>query len=80
MCGIVGNVLARADRWPDQAILEAMADRLAHRGPDEAGFVLRNTVDLLGSSTVAGAWTMSIDMRTGAAYDPLLSAARWPYL
>jgi hypothetical protein len=40
----------------------------------EAGFVLRNTVDLLGSSTVAGAWTMSIDMRTGAAYDPLLKA------
>jgi asparagine synthase (glutamine-hydrolysing) len=46
VCGIVGNVLARADRRPDQAILEAMADRLAHRGPDEAGFVVRGPAGL----------------------------------
>jgi asparagine synthase (glutamine-hydrolysing) len=46
MCGIVGNVLARADRRPDQVILEAMADRLAHRGPDEAGFVVRGPAGL----------------------------------
>ena len=46
MCGIVGNVLARADRRPDQAVLEAMADRLAHRGPDEAGFVVRGPAGL----------------------------------
>ena len=46
MCGIVGNVLARADRRPDQAILEAMADRLAHRGPDDAGFVVRGPAGL----------------------------------
>ena len=46
MCGIVGNVLARGDRRPDQAILEAMADRLAHRGPDEAGFVVRGPAAL----------------------------------
>lgn len=38
----------------------------------EAGFLLRNAVDLLGSSTVAGAWAMAIDMRTAGAYDPLL--------
>jgi asparagine synthase (glutamine-hydrolysing) len=46
VCGIVGTVLARADRRPDQAILEAMADRLAHRGPDDAGFVVRGPAGL----------------------------------
>ena len=46
MCGIVGNVLARADRRPDQAILEAMANRLVHRGPDGAGFVVRGAAGL----------------------------------
>ena len=46
MCGIVGNVLARADRRPDQKVLEAMADRLAHRGPDDAGFVVRGPAGL----------------------------------
>jgi asparagine synthase (glutamine-hydrolysing) len=46
VCGIVGNVLARADRRPEQRILEAMADRLAHRGPDDAGFVIRGPAGL----------------------------------
>jgi asparagine synthase (glutamine-hydrolysing) len=46
VCGIVGNVLARADRRPDPKILEAMADRLAHRGPDDAGFVVRGPAGL----------------------------------
>jgi asparagine synthase (glutamine-hydrolysing) len=46
VCGIVGNVLARADRRPDQAVVEAMADRLAHRGPDDAGFVVRGPAAL----------------------------------
>jgi asparagine synthase (glutamine-hydrolysing) len=46
VCGIVGNVLARPDRRPDQKILEAMADRLAHRGPDDAGFVVRGPAGL----------------------------------
>jgi asparagine synthase (glutamine-hydrolysing) len=46
VCGIVGNVLARADRRPDQAVVEAMADRLGHRGPDDAGFVVRGPAAL----------------------------------
>jgi asparagine synthase (glutamine-hydrolysing) len=46
VCGIVGNVLARADRRPDLSILEAMADRLAHRGPDDANFVVRGPAGL----------------------------------
>jgi asparagine synthase (glutamine-hydrolysing) len=44
--GIVGNVFARADRRPEQAILEAMAERLVHRGPDDAGFVVRGPAGL----------------------------------
>jgi asparagine synthase (glutamine-hydrolysing) len=44
--GIVGTVLVRADRRPDRAILEAMASRLAHRGPDDAGFVVRGAAGL----------------------------------
>ena len=46
MCGIVGNVFARADRRADQAVLEKMADRLAHRGPDDAGFMVRGPAGL----------------------------------
>jgi len=40
MCGIVGNVLARADRVPDRAVLQRMADRIHHRGPDDEGFLV----------------------------------------
>jgi asparagine synthase (glutamine-hydrolysing) len=46
VCGIVGTVFARPDRRPDQAILEVMADRLIHRGPDEAGFAIRGPAGL----------------------------------
>jgi len=35
MCGIVGIVGARGP--VDPAVLSAMRDRLAHRGPDDAG-------------------------------------------
>ncbi len=40
MCGIVGTVLAQADREPDVAILRRMADRIRHRGPDDEGFMI----------------------------------------
>src|SRR5205807_9137507 len=40
VCGIVGNVFARADRRPDPAVLRRMNDRLVHRGPDDEGFFL----------------------------------------
>src|SRR2546425_9701022 len=46
MCGIVGIVLARPDARPEQAILKRMADRLAHRGPDDEGFVVRGPAAL----------------------------------
>jgi asparagine synthase (glutamine-hydrolysing) len=46
VCGIVGNVLARPDRAPDPDVLKRMADRIAHRGPDEEGFVRMGPVGL----------------------------------
>jgi asparagine synthase (glutamine-hydrolysing) len=44
--GIVGTVFARADQRPDQAVLDAMANRLVHRGPDESGAVARGPAAL----------------------------------
>ncbi|HEV8583715.1 MAG TPA: asparagine synthase (glutamine-hydrolyzing) [Methylomirabilota bacterium] len=46
MCGIVGMVQARPDRRPDEVVLKRMADRIAHRGPDDEGFVVRGPVAL----------------------------------
>ena len=46
MCGIVGNVLARRDRTPDTAVLKRMSDRIAHRGPDDEGFVVQGPAGL----------------------------------
>jgi asparagine synthase (glutamine-hydrolysing) len=44
--GIVGLVLARSDGRPDQQLLERMAHRIVHRGPDDAGFVVRGSAAL----------------------------------
>lgn len=38
MCGIAGFVSIHADQPPDPAVLGAMGDALAHRGPDADGF------------------------------------------
>ena len=46
MCGIVGNVLARADRTPDPVVLKRMNDRLTHRGPDDEGFFIQGPAGL----------------------------------
>jgi asparagine synthase (glutamine-hydrolysing) len=46
VCGIVGNVMAGADRRPDPDVLRRMADRIRHRGPDEEGFVVRGPAGL----------------------------------
>src|SRR3989442_8510767 len=46
VCGIVGFVLARPDGRPEQAVLKRMADRIAHRGPDDEGFVVRGPAAL----------------------------------
>ena len=59
MCGIVGNVLARADRTPDPAVLKRMNDRLAHRGPDDEGFFVE------GPAALAMRRLKIIDLATG---------------
>jgi asparagine synthase (glutamine-hydrolysing) len=46
VCGIVGNVFARADRRPDPAVLRRMNDRLTHRGPDDEGFFVQGPAGL----------------------------------
>jgi asparagine synthase (glutamine-hydrolysing) len=59
VCGIVGNVFARADRTPDPAVLKRMNDRLAHRGPDDEGFFLE------GPAALAMRRLKIIDLETG---------------
>ncbi len=59
MCGIVGNVLARADRAPDPAVLKRMNDRLVHRGPDDEGFFVE------GPAALAMRRLEIIDLATG---------------
>lgn len=44
MCGIVGWVV-EAGRSPGQAVLQAVNDTLAHRGPDGAGLWIGRTAD-----------------------------------
>jgi len=46
VCGIVGNVVARADRRPDVTVLRRMNDRVVHRGPDDEGFFVQGPVGL----------------------------------
>src|SRR4051794_8953592 len=38
MCGIAGIVYADPARTPEQTLLKAMGDSIAHRGPDAEGF------------------------------------------
>lgn len=37
MCGIAGYARLQSGSWPDDQVLAAMCDRLAHRGPDAGG-------------------------------------------
>jgi len=44
MCGIVGLLSASAP--VDETVLHAMADRIAHRGPDDEGYYVRKSVGI----------------------------------
>jgi asparagine synthase (glutamine-hydrolysing) len=59
VCGIVGNVLARADRSPDAAVLKRMNDRITHRGPDDDGAIVQ------GPAALAMRRLKIIDLATG---------------
>jgi asparagine synthase (glutamine-hydrolysing) len=47
MCGIAGIVYADPNRTPEQALLKAMGDSIAHRGPDAEGFWVEPGVGLV---------------------------------
>ncbi len=72
MCGIVGNVLARADRTPDPAVLKRMNDRIAHRGPDDEGFFVQ------GPAGLAMRRLKIIDLATG--HQPMSNEDRHVWL
>ncbi|CCI24255.1 MULTISPECIES: asparagine synthase (glutamine-hydrolyzing) [Microcystis] len=42
MCGICGYFDLKKEKSPDQKILEAMANKIIHRGPDSSGYFLDN--------------------------------------
>jgi asparagine synthase (glutamine-hydrolysing) len=46
MCGFAGYVDLRGERPADRGLLERMADRLVHRGPDSAGYFVEGEVGL----------------------------------
>jgi asparagine synthase (glutamine-hydrolysing) len=46
MCGIVGVVNYHAQSTVSQALIQAMADKVAHRGPDDSGVYIKNNVGL----------------------------------
>jgi asparagine synthase (glutamine-hydrolysing) len=46
MCGIAGILYADPERPVDRAVLAAMADAIAHRGPDAEGFLVEPGVGL----------------------------------
>ena len=46
MCGIAGIVDLAGERTAPEGVIEAMAQALIHRGPDEEGYFRRNGVEL----------------------------------
>jgi asparagine synthase (glutamine-hydrolysing) len=46
MCGIAGIFYADRDRPVDPAVLTAMGNAIAHRGPDAEGFLIEPGVGL----------------------------------
>ena len=46
MCGLAGVLDLKGRRWPDQAMLQRMADTLRHRGPDDDGFLVAAGIGL----------------------------------
>jgi asparagine synthase (glutamine-hydrolysing) len=47
MCGIAGVLYADPDRPPEQKVLEAMSQAIAHRGPDADGFLVEPGIGLV---------------------------------
>ena len=47
MCGFVGFTAVDYDRETNQAVIKDMADRIAHRGPDDEGFFVDDDLSLI---------------------------------
>mgnify|MGYP001428489250 CR=1 FL=1 len=47
MCGIAGVLYADTDRLVDRAVLQAMGDSIAHRGPDAEGYWIEPGIGLV---------------------------------
>lgn len=65
MCGIVG-IINKTQRSVDQSLLRNMAEKIAHRGPDDEGFYVSNNVGL-GHKRLS-----IIDLKSG--HQPMTSA------
>ena len=46
MCGILGKLNFNRNQPVDEGLLKKMADNLKHRGPDSAGFYIKNNIGL----------------------------------
>jgi asparagine synthase (glutamine-hydrolysing) len=64
MCGIAGFI--KREGTPEQALLQVMAERLTHRGPDDAGVHIQDNVGL--------AHTRLSIIDLGGGHQPLLDA------
>ncbi len=59
MCGIAGAVDLVGNRLVPQAVLDAMADAIVHRGPDEDGYFQGSGVSLASRGLASSACTMA---------------------
>jgi asparagine synthase (glutamine-hydrolysing) len=72
MCGIAGMIFADSSYPPDPAVLKAMGDAIAHRGPDAEGFWIEpgiglahrrlSIIDLAGGDQPVGNETGSVQV------------------
>lgn len=46
MCGIAGKLGFHPDAFPTHALLAAMCNKIAHRGPDDAGYFIQGPIAL----------------------------------
>jgi asparagine synthase (glutamine-hydrolysing) len=56
MCGIAGILDLAGERTAPEGAIEAMAQALIHRGPDEEGYFRRNGVQLASRRLRSSAW------------------------
>ncbi len=68
MCGIVGKLYLHGQQQVDEGLIRSMADRIAHRGPDDHGYFVRGPVGL-------GHRRLAIIDLTPTGHQPMSNAA-----